>query len=138
MHICLFLHCQCLLDLGNDAVGVDAVGVEHQRGLAAAAKLVVDAVADDGHRIILAQIFGDCRAKTAEDMKTAYGFTAYQISALDELLADRAALSSLAGSLAITNADVREVLAALPADLEQARRDTVQTALQLVGKVNYF
>ena len=77
-------------------------------------------------------------AKTAEDMKTAYGFTAYQISALDELLADRAALSSLAGSLAITNADVREVLAALPADLEQARRDTVQTALQLVGKVNYF
>ena len=34
--------------------------------------------------------------------------------------------------------DVREVLAALPADLEQARRDTVQTALQLVGKVNYF
>ncbi len=77
-------------------------------------------------------------AKTAEDMKTAYGFTAYQVSALDELLADRAALSSLAGSLAITNADVREVLAALPADLEQARRDTVQTALQLVGKVNYF
>lgn len=77
-------------------------------------------------------------AKTAEDIKTAYGFTAYQISALDELLADRAALSSLAGSLAITNADVREVLAALPTDLEQARRDTVQTALQLVGKVNYF
>lgn len=77
-------------------------------------------------------------AKTAEDMKTAYGFTTYQISALDELLTDRAALSSLAGSLAITNADVREVLAALPADLEQARRDTVQTALQLVGKVNYF
>ena len=66
MHICLFLHCQCLLDLGNDAVGVDAVGVEHQRGLAAAAKLVVDAVTDDGHGIILAQIFGDCRAKTAD------------------------------------------------------------------------
>ena len=67
MHICLFLHCQCLLDLGNDAVGVDAVGVEHQRGLAAAAKLVVDAVTDDGHGIILAQILGNCRAKTAED-----------------------------------------------------------------------
>ena len=68
MHICLFLHCQCLLDLGNDAVGVDAVGVEHQRGLAAAAKLVVDAVTDDGHGIILTQILGNCRAKTAEDV----------------------------------------------------------------------
>ena len=45
---CLFLHGQRLLDLGDDAVGIDAVGVEHQRGLAAAAKLVVDAVADDG------------------------------------------------------------------------------------------
>ncbi len=42
-------------------------------------------------------------AKTAEEMKTAYGFTAYQISALDELLADRAALEALAGSSAVTN-----------------------------------
>ena len=50
--LCLFLHGQRLLDLGDDAVGIDAVGVEHQRGLAAAAKLVVDAVADDGHGII--------------------------------------------------------------------------------------
>lgn len=76
--------------------------------------------------------------QTADDMRIAYAFTEYQNSALDELLSDRAALASLAGSLAITSADVREVLAALPADLEQARKDTVQTALQLVGKVNYF
>ena len=66
--LCLFLYGQRLLDLGDDAVGIDAVGVEHQRGLAAAAELVVDAVADDGHGVILAQIFGDCRAKTAEDV----------------------------------------------------------------------
>lgn len=77
-------------------------------------------------------------AKTADDMSVSYGFSDYQKNALNELLADRAALTSLAGSLAITSADVREVLTALPADLDQARRDTVQTALQLVGKVNYF
>ncbi|MDE7262209.1 MAG: C40 family peptidase [Oscillospiraceae bacterium] len=76
--------------------------------------------------------------QTADDMRINYSFTDYQNDALDELLSDRAALSSMAGSLAITSADVREVLAALPADLEQARQDTVQTALQLVGKVNYF
>ena len=76
--------------------------------------------------------------QTADDMRITYAFTDYQNAALDELLADRAALSSLAGSLAVTSADLREVLAALPDDLEQARRDTVQTALQLVGKVNYF
>ena len=76
--------------------------------------------------------------QTADDMRITYAFTDYQNNALDELLADRAALSSLAGSLAITSADLREVLAALPDDLDAARRNTVQTALQLVGKVNYF
>lgn len=76
--------------------------------------------------------------KTADDMRTIYNFTPYQNSALDELLGDRPTLSSLAGSLDITGADEREVLAALPADLEQARRDTVEKALSLVGKVNYF
>ena len=76
--------------------------------------------------------------KTAEEMRTVYGFTEEQNSALTELLSDRAALSSLAGSLAITSADVLEVLRALPADLEQARKDAVETALSLVGKVGYF
>ena len=45
-----------------------------------------------------------------------------RISALDELLADRAALSSLAGSLSITNAEARAVLDALPEDLAPERR----------------
>lgn len=76
--------------------------------------------------------------KSADDMRTAYAFTDYQNSALDELLGDRAALASLAGSLQITNADVQKVLANLPEDISQARRDAVETALSLVGKVNYF
>lgn len=76
--------------------------------------------------------------KTAEDMKTVYSFTAYQISALDELLSDRVALASLAGSLEITSADVKEVLNALPENLSDDRKQAVMTALQLVGKVNYF
>ena len=76
--------------------------------------------------------------RTADDMRVSYAFSEHQNSALDELLSDRAALTSLAGSLAITSADVREVLDALPDDLDPARREAVQTALQLVGKVNYF
>lgn len=76
--------------------------------------------------------------KTAEAMKSAYSFTDYQISALDELLADPAALASLAGSLEIANANVRAVLNTLPEDLSVDRKRAVETALQLVGKVNYF
>lgn len=76
--------------------------------------------------------------RTADDMRVSYAFSEHQNSALDELLSDRAALTSLAGSLAITSADVREVLDALSDDLDPARRQAVQTALQLVGKVNYF
>lgn len=76
--------------------------------------------------------------KNAEEMKTAYFFTDYQISALDELLADSTALASLAGSLEITTADVRAVLNTLSEDLSVDRKRAVETALQLVGKVNYF
>ena len=36
--------------------------------------------------------------RTADDMRITYAFTDYQNAALDELLVDRAALSSLAGS----------------------------------------
>lgn len=76
--------------------------------------------------------------KTADDMRTAYLFTRYQNSALDELLADRAALSSLAGSLTVTNADAWGVLECLPDDLSPERRGVVETAMKLYGKVNYF
>ena len=39
--------------------------------------------------------------KTADEMRTIYAFTQEQNSALTELLSDRAALASLAGSLTI-------------------------------------
>lgn len=77
-------------------------------------------------------------AKTADDMRSVYAFTEEQNSALDALLADKAALSALASSLAITDADARAVLNALPADLSPERRAVVETALTLYGKVNYF
>ena len=76
--------------------------------------------------------------KSADDMRTAYAFTSYQNTAMDELLADRAALVSLAGSLTITNADAQAVLNGLPDDLSPERRAMVETALTLYGKVNYF
>jgi len=42
------------------------------------------------------------------------------------------------GSLAITNVDALTVLNALPDNLPLDRHKAVETALQLVGKVNYF
>lgn len=76
--------------------------------------------------------------KTAEAMKSVYSFTDFQASALDELLADRGALASLVESLEITNPDAKAILDTLPEDLPADRRKAVETALQLVGKVNYF
>lgn len=76
--------------------------------------------------------------KTADEMRTAYVFTRYQNEALDELLADRATLASLASSLTITNADAVQVLQSLPADLSPERRAVIQNALMLYGKVSYF
>ncbi len=77
-------------------------------------------------------------AKTAEDMKGQYGLNDFQKDAMNKLLSDRAALAALAGSLDVTNADALAALNALPADLSPERRRAVETALQLVGKVNYF
>jgi len=78
------------------------------------------------------------RAKTANDMRMAYGFTDYQNDALNELLSERAALNALMGSLNITGADAVAILKALPDDLSPERRAVVETALTLHGKVNYF
>ena len=77
-------------------------------------------------------------AKTADEMRSVYAFTEEQNEALDALLEDPAALTSLAGSLSITDADARKVLQALPDDLSPERRAVVETALTLYGKVNYF
>lgn len=76
--------------------------------------------------------------KQVGEMEHSYGFTTTQREAVTELLAHRWALSSLAKSLTITNPEVLAVLDNLPDNLAQERRKVVETALQLVGKVNYF
>lgn len=77
-------------------------------------------------------------AKTADEMRTAYSFTEYQNSALDELLGGPAALSALAGSLSISNADARRCWTPCPRTCPRERRAVVETALTLYGKLTYF
>ena len=76
--------------------------------------------------------------KVAADMPTAYGFTTRQTDAMNELLAERAALTELAGNLTAFSADAAEVVKRLPADLSPERREVVKAACSLVGKVTYF
>lgn len=76
--------------------------------------------------------------KTTDEMRTAYVFTDKQNSALTELLSDQAVLAPLAGSLTITNADLLGVVRVLLADLNQARKEAVETVFSLVGEVGYF
>ena len=77
-------------------------------------------------------------ARTPDDMRVFYSFTSWQNEALDELLASSDLLTALAGDLTISSQDAKELLANLPADLSPERRAVVETACQLVGKVNYF
>ena len=76
--------------------------------------------------------------KTAAEMETAYGFTAQQIDAVDELLAQRDMLEELIGNLTAISADAADILRNFPADLAPERRAIIKTACSLVGKVNYF
>lgn len=77
-------------------------------------------------------------ARSAEEMRTIYGFTEYQSKALDELLSEMATLNYLMGDLSISQEDALVLLQNLPAGLSAERRAVVQHALSLVGKVNYF
>ena len=77
-------------------------------------------------------------SKTADEMASAYGFTARQLEMLSELLEQRTMLNSLVGSLTATAADAAQVLRDLPAELPEDRKAVIQTAMQLVGKVGYF
>ena len=77
-------------------------------------------------------------ARTPDDMRVFYSFTSWQNEALDELLTNSDLLAALAGDLTISSQDARELLANLPEDLSPERRAVVETACQLVGKVNYF
>lgn len=76
--------------------------------------------------------------KTATEMETAYGFTAQQIAAVDELLEQRDMLEELIGNLTAISADAADILRNLPADLASERREVIKMACSLVGKVNYF
>ena len=76
--------------------------------------------------------------KTADQMRTEYGFNDFQNETLDILLSDTAMLNSLIGNMSISQQDALELLRSLPQDLSPERRAVVQHALSLVGKVNYF
>lgn len=76
--------------------------------------------------------------RTAQDMKTIYGFTLQQTQALDELLAQTKALDELLYSLNISDPSAAELIQNLPDDLADQRRTVMETACTLVGKVNYF
>ena len=76
--------------------------------------------------------------KTAQEMRTALGFTDFQNEMLDVLLSDVSMLNSLIGNMSISQQDALELLRSLPQDLSPERRAVVQHTLSLVGKVNYF
>lgn len=76
--------------------------------------------------------------KTAVEMVTEYGFTAQQMTVVNELLAQRDMLEELIGNLTAISADAADILRNLPADLAPERREVIKTACSLVGKVNYF
>lgn len=77
-------------------------------------------------------------AKSAEEMSTAYHFTAYQKKALAELLDDPALLDVLLYDLESLQYDAAMLRRALPRNLSKERRAVVERALSLAGKVNYF
>ena len=77
-------------------------------------------------------------AKTVEEMAAAYGFNQEQLDALGELLSQRELLTELAGETESMDAEAKELLRSLPADLSPNRRAVVKNACSLVGKVGYF
>ncbi len=76
--------------------------------------------------------------KTKDELMDLYGLTAKQREAVETLLEHGDVLTSSSHSLAITNADVQNIINGLPASLPQKRKDVVKNAGSLVGKVNYF
>ena len=77
-------------------------------------------------------------AKTAEAMKTAYGFNRNQIAALDELLEQRDLLRELIEDVYSVSRDTAGLIRSLPEGLSPEREAVVRTACSLVGKVNYY
>lgn len=76
--------------------------------------------------------------RSAEDMQEQYHFTPYQVSLMNELLAQETILRDLVGDKTWFCEDAKAVLHRLPEDLSPERRAIIETACSLVGKVNYF
>ena len=76
--------------------------------------------------------------KTVDEMREHYAFTDEQNDMLDDLLENLDLLGGAIGNLAVTEANAKELLASLPADLSAERREIIEPACQLVGIVNYF
>ena len=91
---------------------------------------------DDSHTGIALTI--TITAKTAEQMRLIYVFTKYQNDALDILLENLSSLNIPMGSLTISQEDAIALLENLPDDLDPERKNVVETAVQLVGRVSYF
>ena len=77
-----------------------------------------------------------------DEMAAEYGFTAEQLSLLAELTQPEyeslfAAVKGSDDSLRPSSRQKQRILAQLPADLSEERRQVVLTAYQLLGKVNY-
>ena len=91
---------------------------------------------DDSHTGIALTI--TITAKTAEHMRLIYVFTQYQNDALDILLENLGSMNIPMGSLTISQEDAIGLLENLPDDLDPERKNVVETAVQLVGRVSYF
>lgn len=78
------------------------------------------------------------RGKSKDELMDLYGLTLKQREAVETLLEHGDVLTSSSHSLAITNADVQSIINGLPSSLPQKRKDVVENAGSLVGKVNYF
>ena len=127
---------------GNDGVDVAALTPDRVERLRAvfwdmcAITTEVETVEDEDSTETILHV--TITPRTAEDMRTAYAFTAFQNQTLTELLEELDALDGLLGDLTITQVDAVELLQNLPEDISPECRAVVETACKLVGKVNYF
>ena len=75
---------------------------------------------------------------TTSDMTVRYGFSRYQVEAMEALMDELEEWGLFIGDLEISDATAIEVWNNLPAGLSNERRTVIQYALSLVGKVHYF
>ncbi len=76
--------------------------------------------------------------KTKDELMDLYGLSAKQREAVETLLEHGDILTMSSHSLTVTDADVKSIISSLPDSLPQKRKDVVNNAGSLVGKVNYF